>query len=65
MYILFSQHRVAQDNILYKDEQLREAHTWIARVQEMDMLQSQSLQAELRDRTDQFGQCWATFQQQV
>ncbi|KAF7095572.1 hypothetical protein CFC21_097708 [Triticum aestivum] len=61
---LEEQHRVAQDNILYKDEQLRDAHAWITRVQEMDILQSQSLQAELRERTDQFGQCWATFQQQ-
>ncbi|CAM0911766.1 unnamed protein product [Alopecurus aequalis] len=61
---LEEQHRVAQDNILYKDEQLRDAHAWIARVQELDILQSQSLQSELRERTDQFGQCWATFQQQ-
>ncbi|KAM0913303.1 hypothetical protein ACQ4PT_012248 [Festuca glaucescens] len=61
---LEEQHRVAQDNILYKDEQLRDAHAWIARVQEMDILQSQTLQSELRERTDQFGQCWATFQQQ-
>uniref|UniRef100_A0ACD5Y8G3 Uncharacterized protein n=1 Tax=Avena sativa TaxID=4498 RepID=A0ACD5Y8G3_AVESA len=61
---LEEQNRVAQDNILYKDEQLRDAHSWIARVQEMDILQSQSLQSELRERTEQFGQCWATFQQQ-
>jgi len=61
---LEEQNRVAQDNILYKDEQLRDAHSWISRVQEMDILQSQSLQAELRERTDQFGQCWSTFQQQ-
>ncbi|RZR83739.1 hypothetical protein BHM03_00010468 [Ensete ventricosum] len=45
-------HRVVQETILFKDEQLREAQAWIARVQEMDALQSstnQSLQAELRE----------------
>ncbi|XP_010235365.1 uncharacterized protein LOC100831359 isoform X2 [Brachypodium distachyon] len=61
---LEEQHRAAQDNSIYKDEQLREAHAWIARVQEMDILQSQALQAELRERTEQFTQCWANFQQQ-
>jgi hypothetical protein len=59
------QHRVAQENILYKDEQLREAHAWVARVQEMDALQSQSLQVELRDRMEQFNQYWISSQQQV
>nr|XP_029117926.1 uncharacterized protein LOC105035945 isoform X3 [Elaeis guineensis] len=64
---LEEQHRVAQETILYKDEQLREAQTWIARIQEMDALQSttnQSLQAELRERTEHFNQCWLGFQQQ-
>ncbi|KAL5221269.1 hypothetical protein ABZP36_025982 [Zizania latifolia] len=61
---LEEQHRAAQDNIIYKDEQLREAHAWVARVQEMDVLQSQSLQAELRERTEQFNQYWISFQQQ-
>ncbi|KAK9994869.1 hypothetical protein SO802_024572 [Lithocarpus litseifolius] len=55
------QHRVAQESILYKDEQLREAQAWLARVQEMDVLQSNtnhSLQAELRERTEQYNQLW-------
>ncbi|KAK4743449.1 hypothetical protein SAY87_001450 [Trapa incisa] len=42
------QHRVSQETIIYKDEQLREALAWINRVQEMDALQSNSLQTELR-----------------
>ncbi|KAF0898278.1 hypothetical protein E2562_007132 [Oryza meyeriana var. granulata] len=61
---LEEQHRAAQENVIYKDEQLREAHAWVARVQEMDVLQSQSLQVELRERTDQFNQYWISFQQQ-
>ncbi|WOL05237.1 hypothetical protein Cni_G13964 [Canna indica] len=64
---LQEQHRVAQETILFKDEQLREAQSWIARVQEMDALQSstnQSLQAELRERTEQFNQYWLGFQRQ-
>ncbi|KAL6900672.1 hypothetical protein ACP4OV_005348 [Aristida adscensionis] len=60
---LEEQHRVAQENILYKDEQLREAHAWVTRVQEMDALQSQSLQNELRERMEQFNQYWITSQQ--
>ncbi|KAK4793770.1 hypothetical protein SAY86_024205 [Trapa natans] len=58
------QHRVAQENIIYKDEQLREAQAWIARVQEVDALQSHSLQVELRDRTEQYNQLWLGFQRQ-
>ncbi|GMY07603.1 hypothetical protein FCV25MIE_02842 [Fagus crenata] len=64
---LQDQHRVAQETILYKDEQLREAQAWIARVQEMDVLQSttnHSLQAELRDRTEQYNQLWVGCQRQ-
>ncbi|KAL5230373.1 hypothetical protein ABZP36_029149 [Zizania latifolia] len=61
---LEEQHRAAQDNIIYKDEQLREAHAWVARVQEMDVLQSQTLQAELHERNEQFNQYWISFQQQ-
>ncbi|CAL5000090.1 unnamed protein product [Urochloa decumbens] len=61
---LEEQHRVAQDNILYKDEQLREAHAWVAQVREMDALQSQSLQVELRERMEQFNQYWISSQQQ-
>lgn len=54
---LQEQLRVAQETILYKDEQLREAQTWIARVQE-------SLQAELRDRTEQYNHLWLGCQRQ-
>ncbi|XP_062147780.1 uncharacterized protein LOC133856742 isoform X2 [Alnus glutinosa] len=64
---LQEQHRVAQETILYKDEQLREAQAWIARVQEMDALQSNtnhSLQAELRERTEQYNQLWHGCQRQ-
>ena len=62
------QHRIAQETLLYKDEQLREAHAWIARVQEMDALQSttnHSLQAELRERKEQYNQLWLGCQRQV
>lgn len=61
------QHRVAQETIIYKDEQLREAQAWITRVQEMDALQStanHSLQAELRERTEQYNQLWLGCQRQ-
>ncbi|KAL5567681.1 hypothetical protein UlMin_024260 [Ulmus minor] len=61
---LQEQHRVAQEAILYKDEQLREAQTWITRVQEMDGLQSTTLQAELRERTEQYNQLWLGCQRQ-
>ncbi|PKA53068.1 hypothetical protein AXF42_Ash018976 [Apostasia shenzhenica] len=65
--VLEEQHRVAQETMLYKDEQLREAQAWITRVQEVDALQSttnQSLQAELRERTEQFNQYWIALQRQ-
>ncbi|KAK6936628.1 hypothetical protein RJ641_033658 [Dillenia turbinata] len=64
---LQEQHRVAQETILFRDEQLREAQAWIARVQEMESLQSttnHSLQAELRDRTEQYNQLWLGCQRQ-
>ncbi|KAK6262554.1 hypothetical protein QUC31_008370 [Theobroma cacao] len=64
---LQEQYRAAQETILYKDEQLREAQTWISRVQEMDALQSStnhSLQAELRERTEQYNQLWHGCQRQ-
>lgn len=53
---------------MFKDEQVREAQAWIARVREMDVFQSttnQTLQAELRDRTEQYNQLWMGFQRQV
>ncbi|XP_057507024.1 uncharacterized protein LOC130790098 isoform X7 [Actinidia eriantha] len=64
---LQEQHRVAQETILFKDEQLREAQAWITHAQEMDALQSttnHSLQAELRERTEQYSQLWHGCQQQ-
>ncbi|XP_076898610.1 uncharacterized protein LOC143552220 isoform X2 [Bidens hawaiensis] len=64
---LQEQHRAAQETIIYKDEQIREAQAWIARVQEMDALQSttnHSLQAELRERTEQYNQLWIGCQRQ-
>lgn len=64
---LQDQHRVAQETIIIKDEQLREAQAWITRVQEMDALQStttHSLQAELRERTEQYNQLWLGCQRQ-
>ncbi|XP_057463872.1 LOW QUALITY PROTEIN: uncharacterized protein LOC130753729 [Actinidia eriantha] len=64
---LQEQHRVAQENILFKDEQLRDAQAWITRVQEMDAVQAttnHSLQAELRDRTEQYNQLWLGCQRQ-
>ncbi|KFK26984.1 hypothetical protein AALP_AA8G319300 [Arabis alpina] len=64
---LQEQNRIAQETIMYKDEQLREAQGWILRAQEMDALQSStnhSLQAELRERTEQYNQLWHGCQRQ-
>ncbi|KAI5405439.1 uncharacterized protein LOC127081462 isoform X2 [Lathyrus oleraceus] len=64
---LQEQNRVAQETIMFKEEQVREAQAWIARVREMDVFQSttnQSLQAELRDRNEQYNQLWMGFQRQ-
>ncbi|CAH1446621.1 unnamed protein product [Lactuca virosa] len=64
---LQEQHRVAQETIIFKDEQIREAQAWISRVQEMDALQSNtnhSLQAELRERTEHYNQLWVGCQRQ-
>lgn len=58
---LEEQNRVAQETILFKDEQLREAHNWITRVREMD---ATTMQAELRERTEQFNQYWIGIQRQ-
>jgi hypothetical protein len=63
--IFLFQHRADQETIYLKDEQLK---VWIARVQEMDALQSNanhSLQAELRERTEQYNQLWLGCQRQV
>ncbi|GFP88764.1 hypothetical protein PHJA_001020100 [Phtheirospermum japonicum] len=64
---LQEQHRVAQETINFKDEQIREAQAWITRAQEVDVLQlntNQALQAELRDRTEQYNQLWLLCQRQ-
>lgn len=64
---LQEQHRVAQETVLFKDEQIREAQTWITRAQEIDALQTttnHTLQAELRERTDQYNQLWLGCQRQ-
>ncbi|GAB2228539.1 hypothetical protein Droror1_Dr00022659 [Drosera rotundifolia] len=61
---LQEQHRIAQENSLYKEEQLKEAQTWISRIQEMDAFNSTALQAELRERTDQYNQLWLSCQRQ-
>ncbi|KAK6129383.1 hypothetical protein DH2020_036899 [Rehmannia glutinosa] len=64
---LQEQHRIAQETILFKDEQLREAQAWITHAQEMDALQSttnHTLQAELRERTEHYNQLWLGCQRQ-
>ncbi|KAL8093311.1 hypothetical protein AgCh_035262 [Apium graveolens] len=61
------QHRASQETLSFKDEQLREAQTWITRALEMDALQTttnQTLQAELRERTEQYNQLWMNCQRQ-
>lgn len=53
---------------MYKDEQLREAQAWIASVREAGVFPStsnQTLQAELRERTEQYNHLWMAFQRQV
>ncbi|EPS71798.1 hypothetical protein M569_02960, partial [Genlisea aurea] len=63
----FVQHRIAQEAIIFKDEQIRDAKNWITHAQEMESFQSsanQSLQAELRDRTEQYNQLWLGYQRQ-
>ncbi|XP_044508940.1 uncharacterized protein LOC123227883 isoform X1 [Mangifera indica] len=60
---LQEQNRAAQETIIYKDEQLREAQAWVARAQ-LQSTTNQSLQAELRERTEQFNQHWLGYQRQ-
>ncbi|CAN4085645.1 unnamed protein product [Withania somnifera] len=57
---LQEQNRIAQETILFKDEQVREAQAWISRVQELDAVQ----QTELRERTEQYNQLWLALQRQ-
>lgn len=58
---LQEQNRIAQETIVYKDEQMREAQAWMGRVQEIDALQ----QAEIRERTEQCNQLWLGCQRQA
>ncbi|XP_044492610.1 uncharacterized protein LOC123216261 isoform X2 [Mangifera indica] len=60
---LQEQNRAAQETIIYKDEQLREAQAWVARIQ-LQSTTNQSLQAELRERTEQLNQLWLGCQRQ-
>ncbi|KAF5185627.1 hypothetical protein FRX31_024787 [Thalictrum thalictroides] len=61
---LEEQHRVLQETILYKDEQLREAQAWVQRMDAMQSTTNHSLQAELRERTEQFNHFWLGCQRQ-
>ncbi|KAL9674391.1 hypothetical protein QQ045_030663 [Rhodiola kirilowii] len=64
---LQEQQRVTQETILFKDDQLREAQAWMTRAQELDTIHSttnHSLQAELRERTEQYNQLWLGCQRQ-
>ncbi|KAJ7959413.1 Reticulocyte-binding 2 a [Quillaja saponaria] len=64
---LQEQHRAAQETIMYKDEQLRDGQAWVARLREMDVLQTNTnhtLQAELRERAEQYNQLWIACQRQ-
>ncbi|MCD9642692.1 hypothetical protein HAX54_029599 [Datura stramonium] len=57
---LQEQNRIAQETILFKDDQIREAQAWITRVQEVEVVQ----QAELRERAEQYNQLWLAYQRQ-
>ncbi|KAG6417355.1 hypothetical protein SASPL_119509 [Salvia splendens] len=64
---LQEQHRIAQETAIFKDEQIRDAQTWISRAQEIDALQTSAnhtLQSELRERTEQYNQLWLGCQRQ-
>lgn len=65
--VIFFQHRILQEGFAFKEAELREAQNWIGSVQ-MEALQSaanQALQAELRERSEQFNQYWAYLVRQV
>lgn len=61
---LQEQHQNAQETMFLKDEQIREAQVWIAQVQEIQSNAHHSLQAELRERTEQYNQLWLGCQRQ-
>ncbi|XP_042057436.1 uncharacterized protein LOC121801993 isoform X1 [Salvia splendens] len=65
---LQEQNRKAQETLIFKEEQLREAQAWITHAQELDALHSttyHSLQAELRERTEHYNQLWLACQRQL
>ncbi|RAL39802.1 hypothetical protein DM860_013003 [Cuscuta australis] len=57
---LQEQNRIAKETIIYNDEQMREAHAWMSRAQEIEAFQ----QAELRERAEQYNQLWLACQRQ-
>ncbi|KAG6426602.1 hypothetical protein SASPL_110828 [Salvia splendens] len=64
---LQEQHRIAQETLNFKEEQLRDAQAWMTRAHELDALNSSTnhnLQAELRDRTEHYNQLWLACQRQ-
>ncbi|KAH6828159.1 hypothetical protein C2S53_015109 [Perilla frutescens var. hirtella] len=64
---LQEQHRIAQETLIFKEEQFRDAQAWMSRAQEMDALFSttnHNLQAELRERTEHYNQLWLACQRQ-
>lgn len=67
-FFLFDQNRATQDLLLFKDGQLQDAQTWMARAQELDAYHvnaNTTLHAELRERSDQLNQLWMGYQRQV
>ncbi|KAG6422538.1 hypothetical protein SASPL_119114 [Salvia splendens] len=65
---LQEQNRTAQETLIFKEEQLREAQAWMTHAQELDALHSttyHSLQAELRERTEHYNQLWLACQRQL
>ncbi|KAL1565493.1 hypothetical protein AAHA92_07701 [Salvia divinorum] len=65
---LQEQNRTAQETLIFKEEQLREAQAWMTHAQELDALHSttyHSLQAELRERTEHYNQLWLAYQRQL
>ena len=68
MVCVSNQNRTAQETLIFKEEQLREAQAWMTHAQELDALHSttyHSLQAELRERTEHYNQLWLACQRQV
>lgn len=65
---LDEQHRSIQAALSYRDEQLRDAQSWVQRAQERGAFHANahnSLHAELRDCTEQINQLWMGHQRQL